>query len=77
MAQPTPYHERIQLARMKLAESQHTFGKRFGVTAAAVSLWEKGGRQAPYDVLSFVEDIAKNWKVCPTCEGVGWTKNGN
>lgn len=66
------FGERIQIARNKLAESQSVFGRRFGNTATAVSLWESGKREAPYQVLYFIEDVITNWKVCNKCRGVGW-----
>jgi len=66
------FSERIQIARNKLAESQSVFGRRFGVTATAVSLWENSKREAPYQVLYFIEDVISNWKVCDKCQGVGW-----
>lgn len=37
-------------ARERLGETQEEFGKRFGVVASAVSLWENGLREAPYEV---------------------------
>jgi len=66
------FGERIQIARNKLSESQSVFGRRFGVTATAVSLWENGKREAPYQILYFIEDVIINWKVCSKCCGVGW-----
>jgi len=69
------FGERIQIARGKLCESQSVFGRRFGVTPTAVSLWESGKREAPYQILYFIEDVLKNWKVCEKCKGVGWIKS--
>ena len=77
MTETKRFGERIQIARNKLAESQSVFGKRFGVTATAVSLWEAEKRQAPYQVLYLIEDILKNWEICPMCKGVGWLKKLN
>lgn len=39
--------------REKLSESGIVFGRRFGVSHAAVSDWERGKSEAPYAVISF------------------------
>jgi transcriptional regulator with XRE-family HTH domain len=70
----TPFNTRIKKAREKLAETQGRFGERFGNTATAVSFWEQGKRQAPYEVLLFVEDVLGNWRPCLICNGTGWNK---
>jgi hypothetical protein len=44
----------VRVARARLGESQRTFGARFGVTAAAVSLWELGKLALPPKVVEFV-----------------------
>jgi len=50
------YPKRIKLVRTFLGESQEEFGKRFGVKAPAVSLWETGRNEAFYEVLYFVDE---------------------
>ena len=50
------YPKRILIARTFLGESQEAFGKRFGVKASAVSLWETGRNEAFYKVLYFVDE---------------------
>lgn len=40
----------IRRRRLALKETQEQFGKRFGVGLAAVSHWENGQREAPYEV---------------------------
>lgn len=67
--------EKIKITRSILKENQTEFGKRFDVTATAVSLWEKGIRQAPYEVITFVvgfEGEQWEWKVCDKCLGKGY-----
>ena len=53
------YSEKIKETRRMLRQTQSVFGKRFGVSAVAVSLWESGKREAPYEVLSFCEEITQ------------------
>lgn len=48
------FPQEIKNKRLSLNESQLAFGDRFQVSSTAVSLWESGKRQAPYEVLSFV-----------------------
>ena len=45
--------EIIKRTRKLTGESQVEFGKRFGNTGTAVSLWEKDSREAPYKVIEF------------------------
>ena len=53
--------------------TQTNFGKKYGVSATAVSLWEKGKREIPSRV---IQDII-NFngipipKLCPKCLGKG------
>lgn len=63
----------IKEKRLSLGESQRVFGLRFKRTSTAVSLWEKGERQAPYEVLSLVfgEETEEKVIICPTCKGEG------
>lgn len=42
--------ELIKQKRLELGESQTEFGKRFGVSHASVSDWERGISEAPYAV---------------------------
>lgn len=44
----------IKQTRIKLKESQGEFGKRFGISHAAVSDYERGTSEAGYDVINFV-----------------------
>ncbi len=44
------WNDLIKLTRLQLGESQSEFGKRFDVSHAAVSDWESGKSQAPYEV---------------------------
>ncbi len=46
----------ILAKRKELKESQGEFGKRFGVSHAAVSEWEAGKCEAPYKVIEFVHE---------------------
>lgn len=63
----------IKSKRLKLGESGTDFGKRFGVTHAAVSDWENGKSEAGYDVINFVLDELIDDK-CPYCNGTGILK---
>lgn len=47
------FPELIRSTRKELNETQTAFAKRFDVSHAAVSDWERGICQAPYSVLSF------------------------
>lgn len=40
----------LKIKRKQLRETQTEFGKRFGVGAVAVSLWEQGKRDLPGEV---------------------------
>lgn len=54
------YPNMIKEARVKhCKQTQKEFGKRFGVTEVAVSLWESGKREAPYSVLEFCEEMTE------------------
>lgn len=68
------FAKEIKKARTKLDLSQAEFGKIFGVKAPAVSLWEKGDRQAPYKVISYILDVNENIVICPNCEGKGYVR---
>lgn len=64
----------IKAKRLSLSESQSKFGKRFGVTHAAVSDWEADKSEAPYRVISFILiDLLDN--KCPHCKGTGIIKD--
>jgi DNA-binding XRE family transcriptional regulator len=59
--------------RKLLKESQGDFAKRFGVSHASVSDWEKGKSEAGYKVIEFClgfRDVQK-WMVCQSCGGTG------
>lgn len=62
--------ELIRGKRSELDETLEQFGKRFGVTATAVSLWENGKREAPYSVIEFC--ISVIYVNCPHCKGTGY-----
>jgi len=53
------YPEKIKEARRMMKQTQAQFGKRFNVSLVAVSLWENGKREAPYEVLYFCEEITQ------------------
>lgn len=58
--------------RIASHESQEAFGKRFGVTATAVSLWENGQREMPNAVLlSILGPQMPMFKICDKCQGAG------
>lgn len=66
------FAEVVKTKRSLLKEDQTTFGKRFGVTATAISLWEQGKRDVPNRVLEEVLDIPEpKFVVCPNCQGAG------
>jgi transcriptional regulator with XRE-family HTH domain len=66
--------EKIKQARKLTGESQRKFAERFGVTTAAVSLWESGKREASYEVIKFALERTSSYEVCPTCKGSGVVK---
>lgn len=66
------FPEKIKLTRNKLNETAEEFGKRFGVSTTAVSFWETGKREAPYEVLYFCEEVESKYKVCDKCKGKGY-----
>lgn len=47
------FPRKIRAKRNSLSETQSQFGMRFRVSHAAVSDWESGKSQAPYEVLAF------------------------
>lgn len=63
--------EKIKQARKLSGESQAAFSKRFGVSTTAVSLWESGKREAPYEVIEYALGKTSNYEICPTCKGEG------
>ena len=63
----------IKFARKSTGETLAQFGKRFGVTATAVNLWESGKREAPYEVIEFVLKDRQPLIICPRCSGKGVT----
>lgn len=42
--------------RIELNETQEEFGRRFGVSHAAVSYWESGEDEMPYEVIYMLQD---------------------
>lgn len=63
----------IKDKRLELKETQRQFGRRFSVTHAAVSDWESGKSEAPYQVIEIIlENLTfPQKKICPTCDGKG------
>lgn len=66
-------NELLKKTRESLFETQTEFGKRFNVSATAISLWESGARDIPNNV---VENLINNSLVrqlitCPRCSGAG------
>lgn len=47
------FPEAIKEKRKELLETQTEFGRRFGVSHASVSDWERGVSEAPYEVINF------------------------
>lgn len=66
--------ETIRQTRRLMGETQQEFANRFGVSITAVSLWESGKREAPYQVISFSLEKTSNYEICPTCKGEGVVK---
>lgn len=64
----TTIPQQIKGKRKQLGETQAVFGKRFGKSHAAVSEWESGKAEAPYEVLEFCLPKAVQ---CPVCKGGG------
>jgi transcriptional regulator with XRE-family HTH domain len=64
----TTISQQIKEKRKQLGETQAVFGKRFGKSHAAVSEWESGKAEAPYEVLEFC--LVRSVK-CPICKGEG------
>jgi transcriptional regulator with XRE-family HTH domain len=62
----------IKMKRKSLGETQGQFAKRFNTSITAISLWESGKRQAPYNVIEFCFTPVQV-KICPTCQGKGTT----
>lgn len=64
--------------RFILKESQTEFGKRFGVSPTAVSLWESKKREVPNRVTEWI--LQGEWPelvICKACKGQGLvTTNG-
>ena len=66
--------ELIRSIRALYRETQGEFGSRFGVSGAAVSLWESGKREAPYRALVFVLELDRKYpkhQLCSRCNGTG------
>lgn len=61
----------IKAKRKQLGETQAQFGKRFGVSHAAVSDWEAGKSEAPYKVLEYFLSKEVHHITCPACHGSG------
>lgn len=71
------FHETIKAVRESYRENQKEFGKRFDVTATAVSLWESRQREAPYRVLEWILKVGKEpqpFVDCKKCNGRGYHK---
>ncbi len=66
------WSEIIKNKRLELHESQKEFGKRFGITHAAISDIERDVRKAyPTAMIEFVLNM--KYKVtCPICHGDGF-----
>jgi len=67
-------NELIKINREISRLSQKDYGKSFGVSATAVSLWESGKREAPYRVIEVILSSLlenKKYRICPTCKGKG------
>lgn len=54
MKQRPKWAKLIREHRLRMKMNQVEFGALFGVTKTAVSLWESGDREAPYDVTWWV-----------------------
>lgn len=67
--------QQMKSLRKILKENQTDFGKRFDVSSTAVSLWEKGEREAPYKVIEFIFNTNRpklKRMPCEVCEGKGF-----
>lgn len=51
------FPELIKRKRLEFGETQSDFGKRFGVSHAAVSDWESGKSEAPYAVTEWLLNL--------------------
>lgn len=61
--------EAIRAHRKQLGLSQTEFGKRYGVSHAAVSQWETGATESSYKV---IEEALAAVTPCPQCKGTGY-----
>lgn len=62
----------VKAKRQLLHEDQGTFGKRFGVTATAISFWEAGKRDVPNRVLEELLELPEaHAEICGACKGTG------
>jgi len=64
----------IKVTRKNLNETQDQFGKRFGVSGTAISMWEDGKREAKYEVIEFCLNRQIDIQICPKCSGLGIIK---
>ena len=71
MNQPD-YKVLMTKARIALGETQEEFGKRFGLSAMAISHYELGTRQPHKDIVYFLGQFTAHAKVCDKCGGSGW-----
>jgi len=61
----------IKETRVHLMESQGEFGRRFGNSATAVSMWESGQRRSKHEVIEFCLNRQMDISICPKCRGKG------
>lgn len=63
----------IKNKRSELKETQAEFGRRFGVSNAAVSDWESGKSEAGYKTINFcLQGVEVNRVSCSVCKGRGY-----
>lgn len=62
----------VRAKRQTFKETQEQFGKRFGVTPTAVSLWESANRDVPNRVIEELLDMPDvKFILCDACHGSG------
>jgi DNA-binding transcriptional regulator YiaG len=59
MIQETELNVRMNDLRMALNETQTDFGRRFGVSASCLSLWEQGKRQITGPAIIVMEGLER------------------